>query len=347
MKPTGKWNLADFSLQAPQIMVNESTFNFFKFALSDDYRKYQGVDVGVFGDTVVRSFFNASIFDLKANYESLPVEAAVVLNLWLYVAHHLHSAVAACRNGAADVSYIDAAAAYWIGSLPLAGNSTQGYLLYSLTENSGSLFMQKSAGGPSATNKKLLRLFKQASILLTSPRACQDGTTTMSHLRSVVIQSISQMSIPLIQHLIANLKVGDRPRVKIYAHAVVPLLVGCRSSTFKYLKSKLLEYSYSDADVEEMINKIEGAYDCLDLSCEDIGSYQGIKTCVDVTADTPLAGFAPTTDVRAVRFSLLIFYHHCLKANSTLPVTESYTISGIQTGFRCKRNRDYANDGSS
>lgn len=300
----GKWSVASFSLLAPQIMANESTFNFYKYALTDDSGEYLGVDVGSYGDTVVRSFFNNSVFDLKASYRSLPVEAAIALNLWLYVAHMLHSSVAECRDGVASVSYIDAAAAYWIGSLPLAGNSTQGYLLYSLTEDASTLFMQRSTGGPSVTNTKLLRLFKQASILLTSPRACQDGTTTMSHLRSVIIQSISQMSIPLIQHLIANLKNGDRQRVKIYAHAVVPLLVGCRSSAFTYLKSKLLDYSYSDADVEEIINRLESIYDCLDLTCVDIGSYQGIKTCVDIAADTPLAGFSPTTDIRAVKFPL-------------------------------------------
>jgi len=299
--PSGKWNLANFSLHASQLMANESTFTLFKFALADISGKYLGADVGAFGDTLVRSFFNKTIFGLSPNYRSLSVEAAIALNVWMYVAHQLHSAVTECWNGRANIALIDAAAAYWIGSLPLEGNSTQGYLLYSLSEKAASLFMQSSNAGPSSTNKKILQLFKQASILLSSPRACQDGSTTMSHLRSVIIQSISQMTIPLIQHLIANLKQGDRLRVKIYAHAIVPLFVGCRSSTFYYLKSKLLEDSYSADDVEEIISKIEDVYECLDLSCHDIGSYQGITTCVDATADTPLAGFVPTTDIRSVR----------------------------------------------
>jgi hypothetical protein len=295
-------------------MANQSTYNLYKFAFSENTVPRLSDDTGSYGDRLVRSFFDdSSIFSL-ATSASLPVEAAIAMNLWLHVTYQLHSAVTQCQLEVADVSYIDAAAAYWIGSIPLTDNATQGFLLYSLTEKASDWFEQRSSGRASPINVKLLELFKQATLLLTSPRACQGGSTTASHLRSVIFQCISQMTIPLIQHLIANLKLGDRARVKIYAHALVPLLVGCRSSAFLFLKSKLIDSSYSDADVVEIISTIEGAYDCLGLSCGDIGSYNGIRTCVDVTASSSIAGFVPSTDIRAVRLSpvVCLFYFSIL-----------------------------------
>jgi hypothetical protein len=119
------------------------------------------------------------------------------------------------------------------------------------------------------------------------------------------------MAIPLIQGLIHNLRANDRERVKIYAHAYVPLVAGCNPSAFTYLHDKLIDLSYNVIEVDEIIYHIRKTYPCLNLQCDDIGVHsteltEGAKTCVNPDVFSSLAGYKPSTDVRKVCFHLLL-----------------------------------------
>jgi hypothetical protein len=104
----------------------------------------------------------------------------------------------------------------------------------------------------------------------------------------------------LIQHLIYNLKKNDRGRVKIYGHAVVPLLAPCRPRTFEYLKRKLIDTSYEVGEIDTIIGELQSSYYCLGLKCRDVGNLQELTAplCVDRKEFSPLARYKPTTDVR-------------------------------------------------
>ena len=287
-------------------MIGEPTFNLYRYTLQDGGGKFLGDDVSAYAHNIVMSFFeDSSIFSSK-NSDGLAAEAAVALNLWAYVVHELHQTVNKCKNEKLTdddgIHSIDEAAAYWIGYSQQAGDSANGYLLYRLTEESGDMFGQ-DIDGQTRANRNILRLFKQAAIQLSFPNACSVNNDTYKNLRFVVNKIISQMTIPLIQQLIASLRRNDRPRVKIYSHAVVPLTAGCGEEHFSYLKENLILSSYNVVNIEEIIKTLQNVYSCLGIQCKDIGKYQDVAgdlECIDRPEMSPLAGYVPTHDVREV-----------------------------------------------
>jgi len=294
-------------------MKQEPTFSLYRYTLGDDNQAYLGADVGIYAHTVVMTFFDESIFSSKSP-STLPVEAIVALNVWGEVIHHLHQAVENCQNGNYTTIPIDIAAAYWLGSLQQAGDASTGYLLYALAEVGGDMFGQAVDSGQSKANANILELLKQAAIHLQFRDTC-------ANLRVTINALISQMTAVLIQHLIANLKVQDQDRVKIFSNAVVPLLSDCNPSVFSFLKKKLITSSYTSGDVNDIINALQSTYSCLGLTCDDIGVYQQdlAMKCVDTPDLSPLAGYIPSSDVSEVRFlngceiphSLLLFVAYC------------------------------------
>lgn len=262
-------------------------------------------DAAAYGHTIVESFLNSGGNVLDETNPVLASEAAVALNIWGWIAHELYQAWDNCatRGFTSDedgVHSIDEAVAYWIGDEQETGSKSSGYLLYRLAEEGAEMFDLPQINGQSKTNMKILKLFKEAALQLTFSRACADGEVSADTLGDTIEQLVSQMTIPLIQHLIYSLRRNDRPRVKIYAHAVVPLLAPCQKDTFEYLRQKLLEASYEISDVDEIVTKIQSTYSCLGLNCRDIGKLKeyGGSPCVDRSPLKPLAGYTPSTDVR-------------------------------------------------
>jgi Low iron-inducible periplasmic protein len=110
------------------------------------------------------------------------------------------------------------------------------------------------------------------------------------------------MTVPLIQNLIHALRLDNRARVKIYAHAVVPLTAGCGPGPFEYLKEKLLDASYQTREVEDIVQRIRSIYPCLSLTCGDIGVHESELAndetkCQDPAEFTSMAGYTPASDV--------------------------------------------------
>jgi hypothetical protein len=109
----------------------------------------------------------------------------VAITIWMQVAHSLHSAHAACNKPSyltdgstgttGDGRYlqdsdpallIDEAAAYWIGDNQAATGSSQGHLLYALTESIGSQFEEIPEGAESEINTQIIDLLNQVSAAL-------------------------------------------------------------------------------------------------------------------------------------------------------------------------------------
>lgn len=289
-------SLKAFSTEHASDMVDEPEFNIFMYALNGDQ---------FYADTLVEE----ALASVDSSKPDIPAEAAMVLNLWMEIVHMLHETVHACKNKQlrddSGVHSMDVAVAYWIGDGQIAGDAQNGHLLYALSEKFGETF-NIDDGGQSRTNTNILRLFNEAKNEVSLPNACSDNRTTYMRLRRIVNRLISQMAVPLIQGLIANLRANDRERVKIYSTAFVPLVAGCSPSLFKELDEKLLKMKYNVVDVEAIIDVIRKSYPCLGLECADVGFHQaemedGIKQCEDPAVVSPLAGYKPATDVRQVR----------------------------------------------
>jgi len=294
-----KRSLAQFSLKAKELMSEEPTFNFFRFTFKDIYP-----DPSTYGDILVTSFFPGENLLQHESDPTLAADAAVALNLWAYVVHKLHQTVTDCtamslvdKDG---VHAIDEVGAYWIGYSQQTGDSKNGYLLYRLAEKAGEMFGQE-INGQAKSNSNILHLLKQAAIQLSFPNACLNNPSTSKNLRHVVNKIISQMTVPLIQHLIANMVENNQPQVMIYAHAVVPLTSSCSSSTFLYLKKNLITNSFDNTKINDIIRNLQTLYSCLGLKCEDIGIYKEnfqLPSCFPREEKSPLAGYIPASDVR-------------------------------------------------
>jgi hypothetical protein len=303
-------NLQGFSTVSTLEMDVEPTFNIFQYALQGPDGSFMGRDARLYADTLVNEAFDLT----SSTSKNIPVEAALVLNLWMEVAHKLHKMLYLCKNkmikDTDGVHSIDVAAAYWIGDSQVAGDGDGGHLLYALAERMGELF-NMDVGGQSRTNTNIIRLFNQAKNEIMLPNACSENPAAFGRLSQISNKIISQMAIPLIQGLIHNLRANDRERVKIYAHAYVPLVAGCNPSAFTYLHDKLIDLSYNVIEVDEIIYHIRKTYPCLNLQCDDIGVHsteltEGAKTCVNPDVFSSLAGYKPSTDVRKVCFHLLL-----------------------------------------
>jgi Low iron-inducible periplasmic protein len=288
-------SLKQFSAEDTKEMLDEPEFNVFMYALQGNR---------LYADDLVEE----SLQIASQGNPTVAVEASLVLNLWMEIVHLLHETLSACKQkqlrNEEGVHSMDVAVAYWIGDGQIAGDSTNGHLLYALAESYGEKFNVEE-GGQSRANTNILRLFNEAKNEVSLPNACSESKTTYTRLRRIVNQIIPQMAIPLIQGLILSLRSNDRERVKIFSHAYVPLVAGCSPSLFESLKEKLLSMNYNVVDVEEIIDLIRKSYPCLGLQCSDVGIHESEITneapeCLDPDVFSPLAGYRPATDVREV-----------------------------------------------
>lgn len=307
VKDTDGKNIGIRSLGQMSLNVNmreEPVFNLYRYALGDRNANFLADDVMYYAHSIVMSYFEE--MDASGDSSKLPVEAAVALNIWGNIVHKLDVTVERCSAGSFTrddngVQYIDQAVAYWIGSAQLTGDSSKGHLLYRLAEEAGELFGQ-GLNGQARNNRKILQLFTEASRFLSFSNGCNDNAS--DNLRVIANKIVAQMTVPLIQHLILNLEINDLDRIKLYGHAVVPLIAGCRESTYNYLKEKLITSVYSPDTRNEVISQLQSTYDCLSITCKDVGDFiagdgpNGIPTCNTRQDLAAFAGYTPRTNAQ-------------------------------------------------
>lgn len=300
-KFTGLRSLKSFSTEETREMLDEPLFNIFMYSLQDKDGTFMSRDVQLYADSLVQDAFkNAS-----GKTAMLPVEAMLAFNLWMHIAHSLYTTLKDCKNKEIrdddGISSIDIAAAYWIGDGQVAGSGDNGHLLYAMAERMGVLF-NMDGGGQSRTNTNILKQFNKAKHEISLPGSCSDSASSYLHLSRIANTILSLMAIPLIQNLIHSLREDDKPRVKLFAHAVVPLAASCGPGPYEYLKSKLMIVSYKAGEVEDIISKIRSLYPCLGLTCSDIGVHEKEMTdssmlCKDPDPMASLAGYKPASAV--------------------------------------------------
>lgn len=321
--------LASLSTSAGKRMTNESTFTLYLYALG-----YSG-----FGHNTVTSYFKE---EFKSTFAS---EAAVVLNIWIYITHLLHDAATDCRsaeslavtntarnmnlfNNARGERAIDEAASLWIGSEQEAGSSSKGWLMYQLTERMAEKFGTKK-NSQARVNTEILKLFRSAKSIFSLYGSCGQGSNTYRQVRVIADKIVVQMTIPLIQSLIYYMSIDDKERIKIYAKAALPRIVGCNMAMYQYLEDILINGAYESKMFSSILRSLQGSYTCLGITCDDIGSFdRETSSCVDADARAPLASYVPTTDVREhakIDLDILqIFIYTMMGADET--AKDLYTI---------------------
>jgi len=285
-------SLKSFSTESTNDMKDEAEFNMYMYTLGNQFYADQ---------LVTQALANAN------RNPGVATEAAMVLNLWMEIVHMMHETLQACKKKQlyddSGVHSMDIAVAYWIGDGQIAGDAENGHLLYALSENLGEVF-NINQGGQSRTNTNILKSFNEAKNEVSLPNACSESKSTYTRLRNIVNRLIPQMTIPIIQGLIHSLRSNNHERVKIYAHAFVPLVAACSPSLFDALKEKLLlSADFNVVDVESIIDLIRKSYSCFGLKCDDIGVHETeisetAPKCTDPDMDAHLAGYRPSTDVR-------------------------------------------------
>lgn len=183
----------------------------------------------------------------------------------------MYSALSACKSGEGDPSlFVDEAAAYWIGDSQDTGSSTQGHLLYSMTEFIGQKYEALSKEAQSDINTRVIDLFNQAKSHLTLTNSCSTSPTSHLKLRNIIDELIPLMAVPLLRGLYYYLSIRDAVKTKVYALSVLPLFSTCSKSAFTELKGDLIDSDdIGDVRKELVFSKIQGMYDCLgkSMSC--------------------------------------------------------------------------------
>lgn len=307
-----KRNLMALSMNALKgSFDNDPTFVFHLYGLSGaSSRPLEEVS----GDQIKEAYTYASDFtgDLLADTltGTLSVESMVALNLWMFTTHQLWHAVSDC----AAVTYeslvefeqehvlckgarsFDEVVAYWIGEDQSNGDDN-GFALYALAQKAGGWFGVTDPEAPA--NTKIKRLYEEGRAIFSNGDACQDETH-LAELWDVANKMISQMMVPLIQMLIRSMVELDFYKVQLYSIAVIPQISACKMSTFKFLENELLDNPYKSANFDVIMEALQSSYECLGLTCEDIGAYgTAAPQCEDIPRNADFAGYTPTTDVRS------------------------------------------------
>lgn len=340
----GHRSVGAFSLEDTADMMDEPLLNLYMYSLQDESGLFMGRAPRLYADSIVVDSLNVKNLEAK----TLAAEAAVALNVWMNLAHVLFKTLSDCKNGQMinddGIHAIDEAVAYWIGDGQISGDAERGHLLYALAEKMGEEF-QMDVPGQVRTNINIMRLFHQAKIEMSFPDACVADPNTYKRIYHAVNKIVSQMTIPLVQGLIHNLRQNDVPRVKVYAYAVIPLLAPCSASTFTYLKSKLIHSTFNVVDVEPIIQRILSALPCLGLQCEDIGIHKSEiqPVCSDPPVRQPLAGYKPESDVREfAQFDLDIREMDILLQMGAYGAAEQLYSNGKHTYLQSKTNGGFA-----
>jgi hypothetical protein len=210
----------------------------------------------------------------------------------MYVVGLLEFALEICVDDGDDRDPLlwDEAFAIYAGSLEGSDGSGDGKLLYHLADEMciafGTCVLQSAPA-----NRKLVEEFQTGQSRILSGQ-CEDATSSKDRI-------VSLMTVPLIQGLLLSatgLQEADtvgQVTAFIFATSVLPLLHDCNETAAALIYDAFrLPITETDEDLFPSIRAVvESSYECLGISCEDIGFLLGADLCLARTeAPTTSAG---------------------------------------------------------
>jgi hypothetical protein len=234
--------------------------------------------------TFARGNANFTAFD-PLQRKDVMVTAPKVLNLWMYVVRMMEYATVRCdfpcgeqsgdRCDDIPVRAWDQSVAFYTGSLEGVDGQGNGVFLYDFADSMCETFKTCSGGGnvetgTSSVNVRTMNLFQMGQLALLR-REC-------AHANSIKDQIVTLMTIPLIQASLYSAHVRnfttsfEEVKSATFAAAVLPIMSYCSKSDAETIYSNLgLGQADTIIDVLAVKHAFENNYDCLGVTCEDIG----------------------------------------------------------------------------
>jgi len=268
---------------------------------------------GNFDDEPASQYANTIVNDLFAlDVPGIETEAALILNVWMAVAHELWELLKACQRREVMTASLDRAAALWIGAEQVRGDIERGQLLYNLAQRAGELFNQNDDSNENEVkaNTFILDSFKQLQTEI-SDATCADGKEGYDDVHVIVSDIYAHMTVPLVQQLIHHIRKqttagnGDeRNFIELYALSIMPQVAYCDPEAHDAMVELFITGTLDPRDRETAIEVLQSVYSCMRISCDMVGSYKGgeVEQCSDVpTTPKKYAGYQP--DHNAVEVS--------------------------------------------
>ena len=290
------------------------------------YKAYWADQIN-YADEFVQKYGGAGAAYQDATRAQLVKKGIAYQGVWMYAVHKFETAIADCLKGTvADVNSAklnwDKGMAYYVGSQEgtTTGAST-GNLLYNLAQKRCADFGTCATTTDSSTiataNKEAIaKATEGMAYFVHTQLSCADP-----QLGKIFDGIVSQMTVPLVQGMLKYAwkadpaKAGDcsadagKAEAAVssgcaqswaegwaFAAAVLPQVHKCDASAATKIKENLDIESTAGpmtGGVKAVKDAIESVYDCLGISCTDVGEYQAGGTVFD---GMKKCTFAPSTD---------------------------------------------------
>ena len=290
------------------------------------YKAYWGDQIN-YADVFVQKYGAAGAAYQDATRAQLVKKGIAYQGVWMYAVHKFETAIADCLKGTvADVNSAklnwDKGMAYYVGSQEgtTTGAST-GNLLYNLAQKRCADFGTCATTTDSSTiataNKEAIaKATEGMAYFVHTQLSCADP-----QLGKIFDGIVSQMTVPLVQGMLKYAWKADPANAGdcsadagkaeaavssacaqswaegwAFAAAVLPQVHKCDASAATKIKENLDIESTAGpmtGGVKAVKDAIESVYDCLGISCTDVGEYQAGGTVFD---GMKKCTFAPSTD---------------------------------------------------
>ena len=290
------------------------------------YKAYWGDQIN-YADEFVQKYGAAGAAYQDATRAQLVKKGIAYQGVWMYAVHKFETAIADCLKGTvADVNSAklnwDKGMAYYVGSQEgtTTGAST-GNLLYNLAqkrcEEFGTCATTTDSSTIATANKEAIaKATEGMAYFVHTQLSCADP-----QLGKIFDGIVSQMTVPLVQGMLKYAWKADPANAGdcsadagkaeaavssgcaqswaegwAFAAAVLPQVHKCDASAATKIKENLDIESTAGpmtGGVKAVKDAIESVYDCLGISCTDVGEYQAGGTVFD---GMKKCTFAPSTD---------------------------------------------------
>jgi len=257
--------------------------------LFETYKNYWGS--GTYADDFVMSAFDQTgIYATADNIgraESI-MKGAVYQNVWMYVLREFYDGIEDCEAGDltdndAKVHAWDEGVAFYVGQLEYADGSGPGVLGWKLGDKRCANFDTCNNDDLAQVNVDLLVAFKAGKTYLENDQ-CTEAKALMPEI-------IKNMAIPLIQGTLRYAyKVGtgggskERAEGWAFAAAVLPLVDECDADAAETIKAAMI-YGEQTVNYAEVYTAMRSVYECMDITCADVGELQGVTPATALCAD--------------------------------------------------------------
>ena len=229
--------------------------------------------------------------------QEMATKGTQYVTMYMYVLRELYDAVDDCKaqdqaDNTDDVHAWDEGWAFYAGSLEGTDGTGKGEILHALAEKRASNYNPAND-----VNADLLAMFKEGKDLLNDAHG---DMTKCDSVAALIPNMVAKMNVPLLQgamryahKMTAAVGGGDKEAAEgwAFATAILPLIDECNSGAAATIK-KNQEFGIASpmADDEETVfMAYQSVFECLGVTCDDIGELAGAPEC-SLFSDTLDAG---------------------------------------------------------